>query len=283
MMAPSARPAPRLFGIPARDAAVVAVLRRGPSAWSHLGRWDLADGSYEPGSWIRANLYPQRCDLSPDGRWFAYLTSAGRGDWDAGSTYLAISRLPWLTALAAWGTCGTWTRGVHFVDDPDVQELGPADEGDTAELTRRYGLAFNPAVTFAVERRRDWVEAAGSPPRADDDVWDEQRGDRVVVEKACPADPASVLSARGRFAAFREGPHPGEPRVTDYRLARDGREVPLDHVQWADWAADGRLLVATTDGRLQIRSPTGDAVVHEVDLSPLRPDPQRSPAMARAW
>jgi hypothetical protein len=52
----------------------VAVLRRGPSAWSHVGRWDLARGRYEPGAWIRSNLYPQRCDLSPHGRWLCYFT-----------------------------------------------------------------------------------------------------------------------------------------------------------------------------------------------------------------
>jgi len=284
---------PRLFGIPALAAAVVAVLRRGPSDWSHLGRWDLTDGTYEPGSWIRANLYPQRCDLSPDGRWFVYFTAkpsaaARAGGWDAGDTYLAVSRLPWLTALAAWGTCGTWTRGAHFVDDSGVQELGVADQGDTADLTSRYGLAFNRPTTFAVERRRGWVEAPGTPARSADDAWDERRADHVVLEKPCPADDAFVLSVRGRFAAFREGPHRDEPRVADYLLTSTvtgtGDERPLDGVQWADWSADGRLLVATTDGRLQIRERAGRAVVlPEVDLAATAPDPQRSPPLARAW
>jgi hypothetical protein len=265
------------------------VVRRGPTDWSHLGRWDVTDGAYEPGSWIRANLYPQRCDLSPDGRWFAYFTANSspaslEGGWDAGDTYLAVSRLPWLTALAAWGTCGTWTRGAHFVDDPDVQELGVADEGDAADLTRRFGLAFNRAATFAVERRRGWAEAPGTPARSSDDVWDEARADHVVLEKTCPADAAHVLSVRGRFAAFREGPFRDEARVADYRLTVGDREERLDRVQWADWSADGRLLVATTDGRIQIRDRAGRVpVAPEVDLAPLAPDPQRPPAMARAW
>jgi len=91
----------------------VAVLRRGPSDWSHVGRWDVARGTYEPGAWIRANLYPQRCDLSPDGRWLCYFTLKGGARWDVGDTYVAISRLPWLTALAAWSTCGSWTSGAR--------------------------------------------------------------------------------------------------------------------------------------------------------------------------
>jgi len=32
---------------------------------------------------------------------------------DLGAAYIAISRLPWLTALAARPTSGTWTRGAH--------------------------------------------------------------------------------------------------------------------------------------------------------------------------
>jgi hypothetical protein len=129
---------PRLFGITATQSPVVAVLRRGPSNWSQVSRWDPMAGTFEPGSWIRANLYPQRCDLSPDGQWLAYFTLRGRADWAAGPTYIAISRLPWLAALAAWGTCGTWTRSVQFSEDRRVWELGQPDEGDIEPLRRRY-------------------------------------------------------------------------------------------------------------------------------------------------
>src|SRR5262249_14848430 len=118
-------PAPRIFGIPAARAPIVAVLRRGPTGWSHLGRWAVPRGGYEPGTSVRGNLSPQRCDLSPDGRWFCYFTLKGSARWEVGATYVAISRLPWLTALAAWTTCGTWTRGLHFVGDRKLWQAGP--------------------------------------------------------------------------------------------------------------------------------------------------------------
>ena len=102
-------PSPRLYCIPATAAPVVAVIRRGPSAWTQIGRWNLDRGTYDAGAWVRARVYPERCDLSPDGRWLAYFTLRGstRPDWPVGATYIAISRLPWLKALAAWSTCGT--------------------------------------------------------------------------------------------------------------------------------------------------------------------------------
>jgi hypothetical protein len=274
--------APRLFGIPATRAPIVAVLRRGPTAWSHIGRWDVATGRYEPGAWIRATLYPQRCDLSPDGRWLCYFTLKGRARWSAGMTYVAIARLPWLTALAAWATCGTWSRGAHFVEDPEVWQVGEPSEGDVAGFRGRLGLAVTRPATFAVERRRGWTETADTPVRSHDDVWDERRAERVRVEKAQPGSGGGMrLVVQGWYAAFRSG----GPQEVLYGLVDGGREQSLDDIQWADWTTDGQLLVATTDGRLQIREwARGEMVVHsEVDLAGMTPAPAPPPAEARLW
>jgi hypothetical protein len=282
---PGRRTFPRLFGIPASRAAIVAVLRRGPSDWSHVGRWDIARGTYTSGAWIRGNLYPQRCDLSPDGRWLCYFTLKGAAKWRAGTTYVAISRLPWLTALAAWGTCGTWTRGVHFVEARDTWHVGAPDEGDAGPCRKRFGLAVTPAATFAVERRRGWTETADSRVRDPGDLWDERRADEVRMEKARPGSGgATRLVVGGRFAAFRSS-LPGEPKQFRYELVRDGRCLHLGDAQWADWDDDGRLLVATVDAKLQVRDLTGDGctVASEVDLSPLAPSPSPAPEEAHRW
>ena len=277
---------PRLFGIPATRSPVVAVLRRGPSDWSQVCRWDPETGTFEPGAWIHANLYPQRCDLSPDGQWLAYFTLRGSATWSAGNTYIAVSRLPWLTALAAWGTCGTWTRGLHFVDDRRTWEVGEPDEGDIEPLRTRYrlGLELTRPGTFAVERRRGWTEAPGSPPYdREGDFWDEHRATRLTMEKQHPGRGTIRLTASGRYAAFRSGqPSWAETR---YAIVDDGVERPLHAVQWADWDAAGRLLVATTDGRLEVRdapwTPTG--ATWAVDLARDVPTPLAPPAVARRW
>jgi hypothetical protein len=276
----SVAPPPRLFGIPATRAPIVAVLRRGPTEWSHVGRWDVARGVYEPGAWIRANLYPERCDLSPDGRWLCYFTLKMPGRWKAGSTYVAISRLPWLAALAAWGTCGTWTRGAHFVDDPSAWGVGDPDEGDASPCRRKFGLAVTRPASFAVERRRGWTETPDTPPRAADDMWDERRA-VITMEKPRPKRDDHVrLRVRGRFAAFRDG----RSKDVTYEIAADNTVNALD-AQWADWDADGRLLVATRDGRLQIRelSTDGLRVVSEANAAAETPQPAAPPADALRW
>lgn len=272
--------APRLFGVPARDAPVVAVVRRGPSDWCQLGRWDVGEEpAFTPGSWLRATVYPQRCDLSPDGRWLSYFALGGPGRWSAGVTYVAVSRLPWATALAAWGTGGTWTRGAEFVADRSVWEVGDPDEGDPSPLRERYGMAWVRPASYPVERRVGWVEAAGSPPYDPADPWETRRAPALTMTRDRPGSPGR-LEVTGAYAAFRsfDSRTYGAP---DYRL--DG--VSLDGVQWADWTADGRLLVATVDGRLQVRDDgaTGWETGWETDLAALAPDPQPPPSDARHW
>lgn len=279
------RVSPRLFCIPALNAPVVAVIRRGPSAWFNLGVWNVDRLGYESGGWIKASLYPQRCDLSPDGRWFCYFTLKTSAKWQAGSTYVAISRLPWLTALAAWGTCGTWTRGVHFVKDTSVWQVSEPDEGTIAPCRGKVGIAVTAPATFAVERRRGWTESVGSPQRDRDDIWDIRRAGELKMEKVRPrSNTAMRLRVSGSFAAFRSGP-PGGSKDVCYEIVEDGKITPLEYVQWADWHVDGRLLVATVDGKLQIRDYSGSvaSIQFETDLGLLTPNPSAPPDEAHRW
>ena len=271
--------APRIFCLPASDAPIVAVIRRGPSDWSHLGRWDYEQDSYEPGGWLHGVIYPQRCDLSPDGRWFCYFTLKKYADWPASNAYLAISRLPWLTALAAWGVGSTWTRGAHFVPDRQVWEWGDPDVGDAGPCRERYGLAFVRPASFAVERRRGWVETADTTPASDADPWDERRD--VTMQKPSPDGSRSLL-ASGWYAAHRAF-SPERFGGPLYALDSGSGQELLDGVFWADWARGGDLLVATEDGRLQRRSPDGATVQWEHDLSGTEPDPQPPPPEASRW
>lgn len=151
---------PRIFCIRATRAPVVAVLARGPSDWVQLGGWDLEHDEYEHGAWLAGTVYPQRCDLSPDGRWFAYFALKPSSTWDARSTYIVVSRLPWFTALVAWGTDGTWTSGVGFVDDRERWTL-PEPAGGMAIL---FALVTGSSCG-APRRSPSNGDAAGPRPR----------------------------------------------------------------------------------------------------------------------
>jgi len=274
---------PRLFGIPASAADIVGVIRRGPTAWCAVGCWDVAAVTYEQGAWLHGTLYPQRCDVSPDGRWLVYFALQPSATWELGWTYVAIARLPWLHALAAWPTDGTWSRGCHFVGDTSARLEGEPGHGSLPYELLGAGLVVTAAASYAVERRRGWSEAAGSPPRASSDVWDERRADILRMTKPQPGSSGSVrLEVSGGYAAFRAG---GLATRAAYAVVDGGREVALAGVQWADWAGDGRLLVATKAGRLETRGSASwteaDAVV--ADLRGTEPAPVEAPPSARSW
>lgn len=272
-------PAPRLYALVATASPVALVFARGPTAWWSLHRWDLATGDLIAGAWFHGTLYPRRCDLSPDGAllcYFALKATANELFGRAGQhAYTAIGRAPWLFALAAWSECGTWTRGYHFVDDRQQRRPSPS-LGDAEPLYRRHGLAPTPAVQYAAERRRGWVEHEECPPRRPNDMWDEGRS---VVLARSHGEARLVLRDRGWDPAGRI-----EGRGPSYELEIGGSRCILDDVTWADWDPSGRLLVATRDGRLQIREPArAMRVVCEHVLADRRPAPEPAPAWARRW
>lgn len=276
---------PRLYGIPAAEAPVVAVMRRGPTDWWHLGRWDTERDIFESGAWFRGALYPQKCDLSPDGRWLAYSALKVGPSWPAGSIYEAISRLPWLEALAAWEAGTTYTRGFHFDPSaPHESDLGDPDVGDAGPCLQRYGLRLNPVEQFSVERRRGWVESADTSPRDTGGPWDEHRS--VEMVKPQPASGARhVLHVDGSYAGFRTFPEARTP-TTYFATALDSEDVVvLDDVQWADWDRRGRLLVATHAGALEAREVDAGSMrtVFRHDLAELQPEPEAAPAWAGEW
>jgi len=199
-------------------------------------------------------------------------------------TYSVVSKLPWLFALAAWPELGTWTRGYHFVEGRTghrAWDIGDPKLGDAAPLRARYGLARTLPLQYAVEQRRGWVPHESCPPRGVNDVWDERRS--VILMKPRPGKKAKsrlVLTDGGW-----EGSGAIEGRTPAYQFESGRHRIDLEDVRWADWDHDGRLLVATRTGKLQILDVDADAlpVLREHALDTLIPSPEPAPAWAQRW
>ena len=103
----------------AAKAPTAAILRRGPSDWVQLLLWDTVADTVCPGSWFHGRIPDQSCSLSPNGELFAYKATKYQGKKTRGVNYCwtAISKLPWLTALALWPQADTWSGAAAFADD----------------------------------------------------------------------------------------------------------------------------------------------------------------------
>jgi hypothetical protein len=112
-------PPPRLALLWARAAPRAIILRRGPSKTVELVLWDTEHDEFEPGHWFRGRIYERRCDLSPNGRLFVYFASkfnsqTVRDDSQYTYAWTAVSRPPYLTALALWPKGDCWWGGGLF-------------------------------------------------------------------------------------------------------------------------------------------------------------------------
>ena len=257
---------------------MVAVFRRGPTNWSHVGCWNISQGRYVPGAWLRGRIFPRRSDLSPDGRLLCYFAHKPNATWEHGEAYVAISRLPWLTALHAFGTCGTWTHGYYFTED------GDRDNAEDMKLPIPYGLRSIPVAQFASERRRGWEEASDCPPRDPKDVWDERRNVRMQKRQPGGHRVLYVNSIGRAFGEFGAAQAVDGLRV-NYWLESEGSLELLNDLQWADWDRQGQLLVANRSGKLQVRrlNDKGYETLFEEDLSVLEPNSSPAPAWATRW
>jgi hypothetical protein len=119
--APAAQVPCRLSLIKARDEPVAVILRRGPTRWFHVIRWHTVKDTFEHGAWFRGRLYEDRCDLSPNGELLLYFAHKGPGrDPLYRDSWTAVSRAPWLHALALWPEGGTWGGGGRFRGNREV-------------------------------------------------------------------------------------------------------------------------------------------------------------------
>ena len=109
---------PRLFVIFAKSAHEAAIFRRGPARWYHVIRWNTQHDTFYRGAWFRGRIYPEKCDLSPDGELLLYFVHQGnRVRTNYTDAWTAISRNPWLTALGLWPQGTTYGGGGRFTDN----------------------------------------------------------------------------------------------------------------------------------------------------------------------
>ena len=98
----------RLYALLARAAPVAVIFRRGPSRQVQLVLWKTDTDTFESGQWFKGRIYERRCDLSPSGRRLIYFAAKYRKPL---YTWTAVSRPPFLTAVALWPKGDAWGGG----------------------------------------------------------------------------------------------------------------------------------------------------------------------------
>lgn len=108
----------KLAIIMSRKSPCAVILRRGPTKWYHVMKWNFSNDKIEHGAWIKGRIYETKCDLSDDGELFLYSVYQGsRLSTSYSDSYTALSKAPWLKAFALWPQGSTYLGGGEFVSD----------------------------------------------------------------------------------------------------------------------------------------------------------------------
>lgn len=223
---------PRLSVLTARDCSRAVILRRGPARVVATIGWDRDDDSFQEGQWLRGRIYEHRSDLSPDGRHLIVFAGKGGSHW-----WTAVSRAPWLTAIAFLPQASTWCGGGAFPAPGTVWLNGgghfqalpePELRQAAAELLPHSTDGFHTGGTYAaLMQARGWhlSEGQGYNARL---LRDLPRGGQIELTFAVGARNRAVVS--NRYALIDRA---GARQETDW--------------EWADlWR--GRLQFAAQGG-----------------------------------
>jgi hypothetical protein len=282
-------PPPRLSLFLARNAPVGAVLRRGPTRWVELVRWDTRNDSIERGAWFRGRVYSRRSDLSPDGTRLIYFASkfSARSVKDPEYTYAwtAVSKVPYFTALALWPKGDCWWGGGLFTDDdavflnhrPHEAVPHPAHRPDRLRVEPNPAAHGEDEPLYGRRLSRDGWQLR-------QELRIEQRGWRYATlqpelrERVHP-DGRLVIQMERRLEGFSWS------EVFRLGATSGATTSQLQGAEWADWDQQGDLVLLRQGGIWRARL-SGLRVIREdlvQDLRGDRPEPRASPPWAKRW
>jgi hypothetical protein len=242
----------RLYALVARNAPVAVILRRGPTKQVRLIKWNLMDDTFELGQWFKGRIYERRCDLSPDGALFVYFAATHKAPM---YTWTAISRPPYLTALALWPKGDCWHGGGWFISETELKLNHGSLETDLHAPFRPgpltidsehdcFGELGDNSVWSPVRRRDGWIRI--------------QRGKLIGQEHGWDYEPAEIWTKRNpnddgvclRMEVLGIGSTERSWYRIRYRVtALDEEErVDLGICDWADWDRNRGDLLFAKDG-----------------------------------
>jgi hypothetical protein len=232
----------------AREEPVGVVIRRGPSKQVCTLQWDRRDDDFQVGQWLRGRIYERRSDLSPDGKHLIYFAMNGKWSSESRGSWTAISRAPYLKALAFFPKGDCWLGGGLFTENRTYWLNGGdchSELGNTDYLER--DLEFRPSGSVGGEclsvyyprlLRDGWtlIERVSLAKWKDFDVFEKSLDAGWVLRKIAHAE-IGAPAGKGCYWDEHELLHPPS-----------GKRVHYSDWEWAE--VDGKRLVWAENGKL---------------------------------
>lgn len=294
------KPQVKLYAILAREAPIAVVFRRGPSRRVLLILWHTDRDQFHEGQWLKGRIYERRCDLSPTGERLIYFAANYKNPF---FSWTAVSKPPFLTALALWPKGDAWGGGGLFENENKILLNHRAEEMKLAEgfslpkdvqiepFGARPGWGEDNPILDARLSRDGWrnIEEAKEAVKHSlgASIWMEFNPPEVW------AKPHPKLGARHELQMQIQGLHQrdGPWYVIEHFISdrSNASTVSLGKTSWADWCPSGDLLFAK-EGKLFRLGHSADGALNEleraktlIDLSYRSFKNVKSPTEAKEW
>jgi hypothetical protein len=289
----------RVFVILARSAPVGVIFRRGPSKQVLLIKWNLGSDTLEYGQWFKGRIYERRCDLSPSGDLLLYFAAKYK---EPVRSWTAISKPPYLTALALWPKGDGWGGGGLFDNELSVQ-LNHRPSEDILQSgfrlkknmrMRLYGAQPGWGEDFPIYhsllQRSGWILTgqgrSGKPDWNAKVVW--QFTHPITYQKRSRSGGHCLRMLIKGMSQKNDAWY-----WIDYEALNDREELlfALPRTDWADWDMNGDLLFGK-DGKLfrlnkknfsRFQTLGNEALKQVADLNGLKFESREAPAKATSW
>jgi hypothetical protein len=261
----------RLSVILAREAPVGVIFRRGPSKLVELIKWNTDTDNFERGQWFKGRIDERGADLSPDGTLLIYWAEKPQigspFNKEGYTCWTAVSRPPWLTAIAFWPGIGPAIGGGGlFIDDKTVWMPYSMQSSPKVRKPDELVVLTEPFLNFYIAR-------------LERDGW---RGSDVDLTH--PREKTDPWGTR-KLAMYWNRPRGSGVHSFGLVYSNGAPETPMADTRWADWDQQGRL-VFTRDGKVFVGEFDKQGQMTPRELADFNADafePREAPAWARGW
>jgi hypothetical protein len=281
----------RLFFILARKSHTAVIFRRGPSKWVQLIKWDTAKDIFEPGQWFHGRIYERRGDLSPDGSLLIYfaqkISARTLKDMEYTYAWTAISKPPYLTALALWPQADCWDGGGLFHSNKALQ-LNHMPGGKPHPNHKPPGwLHVSPKTNQRGEDDPIFSERLARDGWALKQEWKiENQGHPKYFHTTQPEVREKTSRNKNRLLRLTRSMERFDYAEEFSVIGRNKlHSTTITGGSWADWDQRGRLVFAR-DGKMFTAELSDRGLWSETELADfnsLRPQPLRAPLHATKW
>ena len=256
--------AARIHILLASDASIGLVIRRGPSKSVATMLWNRRNDTFELGQWLKGRIYERRSDLSPDGKHLIYFALNGKWQSTVGGSWTAISRAPYLKAIAlfakgdGWHGGGIWTGTTsYWLNDGYGHQVVYDTTSVRRDLTHPTVTDFGGeclGIYYPRLLRAGWklIDRIPVAKWKHQDIFEKSIGKGWVLRKIAHAE---VGSLEGKGCYWDE-----------HELVNQSKAMVITCPQW-EWAdLDGDRLVWAENGKLHTTNMKPSGLGHQVEL-----------------